>query len=398
MRCSPATGWRRYITGDKRLIVKNLSTGEELEEHYDRLVIATGARAVLPAVEGADLKGTFVLRFLSDSDELLSFVEERPPKKAVVVGAGYIGLEIVENLVELGMDVSLVEVEERVAPAYDPEISEKIEDHLEEKGVSVFTGAAVEALAGDGERRVRAVRFDSREIQAEVVILGVGTRPEVSLAKEAGARLGDSGAIRVDKRLKTNLPDVWAAGDCVETTNLVTGEPAWVPLGDTANQMGRVAGTNAVLGEANGASEADEDALEFPGVLGTGVFKVFDLGVAKTGLSEEEAVEAGFGVVSASIKSVDKAGYFPGGSPVFIKLLADGATGRLIGAQAVGGNVDKYIDLCATAIWGRLSHPDLTNLDLAYAPPFGPVLSPVISAAGALANEFEKETEGARTA
>ncbi len=372
----------------KKLVVRNLATGEEFEDSYDRLIIATGARSILPPIDGADLDGVFTLRFLTDTDKFFNFIKERSPKKAAIIGGGYIGLEMAENLVELGMEVSLVELKERIgAFIYGPEISEKIEEHLEEKGVKVFTGAHVEALVGDDEGRVRAVRFGDEEIEAELVIAAVGAQPEVTLVEEAGAEIGPSGAIQVDKHLKTSIPDVWAAGDCAESVHLVTGEPGWEPLGDTANQMGRVAGTNAARGE---------DVLEFPGILNTGVFKLFDLGVAKTGLSEEEAEEAGFEVVTATVESKSKAGYFPGAKPTLIKLTADGATGRLLGAEIVGGNADKYVDICATAIWGKLSYPDLVNLDLAYAPPFGPTLSPVIGAASVLANEFEKKTEGIR--
>jgi NADPH-dependent 2,4-dienoyl-CoA reductase/sulfur reductase-like enzyme len=372
--------------GNKRLIVKDLSTGKELEDSYDRLVISTGARAVLPPIEGASLDGVFALRFLSDADAITGYVRERSPAKAAVVGGGYIGLELAENLKGLGMEVAVVEAEGRVANTYGSEVSEKVEEHLKEKGVEVFSCEKVDAMVG-AEGRVRGVRFDGEEVEAEMVIVGVGIEPAVGLAREAGARIGTTGALLVDKYLKTNLPDVWAAGDCVETANLVTKEPAWAPLGDTANQMGRVAGTNAASGE---------DVLEFPGVLGTGVFKVFDLAVAKTGLSEEEAEGAGFEVVTAAVDSKDRAGYYPGVESVFVKLVANAATGRLLGAEIVGGKADKYVDICATAIWGRLSYPDLVDLDLAYAPPFGPVLSPVISAASVLANKFEKKTEGVR--
>jgi len=371
----------------KKLVVRNLTTGEEFEDSYDRLIIATGARSVLLPIDGADLDGVFSLRFLTDTDKICGFVKERSAKKAAIIGGGYIGLEMAENLVELGMEVSLYEAMERVGGIYSPEVSEKIAEQLEENGVRIFTDAQIEAFVGDDEGRIRAVRFADEEVETELVIVAVGAEPEVTLAEEAGAKIGPSNAIQVDKHLKTNLPDVWAAGDCVESVHLVSGEPGWEPLGDTANQMGRVAGTNAGRGE---------DVLEFSGILNTGVFKVFDIAVAKTGLSEKEAEEVGFEVVAASVEYVSKAGYYPGGQSVFIKLVADQATGRLLGAETVGGNADKYVDICATAIWGKLSYPDLVNLDLAYAPPFGPTLSPVIAAASVLANEFEKETEGVR--
>ncbi len=382
---------------NKKLDVKNLTTGEDFEDSYDRLIIATGAKAIRPSIEGVDLDGVFTLRFLTDSDRILSFTEERSPRKAIVVGGNYIGLEVAENLTEFGIEVSLLEAEQQVAPTYGSEVAGKIEEHLEEKGVAVFTGALVKALVGDDEGRVQAVRAmrsgEDADMEAQLVILGAGIRPvvpEITLAQAAGAQIGPSGAIQVDKHLKTSLPDVWAAGDCTESVNLVTGEAVWAPLGDTANQMGRVAGTNAALGDGS------EGVLEFPGVLNTGLFEVFDLGVAMTGLSEEEAQEAGFEVVSASVESVSRAGYYPGGQKTFVKLIADHTTGRLLGAQIVGGNADKYVDICATAIWGKLSYPDLVSLDLAYAPPYGPTLSPVIAAASVLAGEFEKETEGVR--
>ncbi len=375
----------------RRLSVRELESGETLEDSYDRLIIATGAQAVIPPIPGADLDGVFKLRFLTDSDDVLRYIEERSPKRAIVVGGGYIGLEVAENLCRLGMEVSLLEAEDRVALAYGPEVSERVEEHLKENGVRVCTGAKVEAFTG--EERIRGVRFGdeagvtSEELEADLAIVGVGIVPCVELAEEAGVEIGPTGAIRVDKHMKTNLPDVWAAGDCVETVNLVSGKPVWIPLGDTANQMGRVAGTNAATGE---------DTLEFPGVLGTGIFKVFDLGVGKTGLSEEEAEEAGFETLSAAIETTDRASYYPGVGKVFIKLISDGSTGRLIGAEAAGYGAAKLTDVCATAIWSRLAYPDLVNLDLAYAPPFGPVLSPVIQAATVLSGEFERARRGVR--
>ncbi len=373
----------------KKLSVRDLLTGEAFEDSYDRLVIATGARAVLPPIPGADLDGIFGLRFLTDADRIMAYVGDRSPKKAVVVGGGYIGLEVAENLCRIGMEVSLIEGEDRVALGYGPEVSEKVEAELERNGVHIFTGERVEGFVGDG--RVRGVEFGGGKIEAELVILGVGVKPSVGLAQEAGAKIGPTGAIRVDGRMKTSLPDVWAAGDCVETVNLVSGGPAWVPLGDTANQMGRVAGTNA-------AGPAGEQVLEFPGVLGTGIFKVYDLGVAKTGLSEKEAAEAGFEPASASVDARDRAGYYPGAEKVFLKLIADADTGRLLGAEAAGSGADKLVDICATALWGGLSYPDLVNIDLAYSPPYGPALSPVIQAATILAGRFDRAREGVRAA
>jgi NADPH-dependent 2,4-dienoyl-CoA reductase/sulfur reductase-like enzyme len=369
----------------KKLIVRDLGAGTTFEDTYDRLIVATGARAVLPPVAGFDLEGVFELRFLTDADRIRSYMQEHSPRRATIVGGGYIGLEVADNLCGLGMKCSVIEGQDRVALAYGPEVSERVEEELRAHDVDIFTGEQVEELTGDG--RVRGVKFGDTELATDLVIVGVGIKPNVELVSEAGAELGETGAILVDKHMKTSLPDVWAAGDCVETTDLTSGRPAWVPLGDTANQMGRVAGTNAATGE---------DTLEFPGTLGTGIFKVFDLGVGKTGLSEEAAADAGFETVSASLSAYDRAAYYPGAGKVFLKLIADRATGRLLGAEAAGTSSDKLIDICATALWGGLSYPDLVNMDLAYSPPYGPALSPVIQAATILSGKFERVREGVR--
>lgn len=371
---------------NKTLVVQDLSTGESFKDSYDRLIISTGAKSVVPPVDGVELDGIFKLRFLTDTDGISRYIREHGPTKATVVGGGYIGLEVAESLVTLGMEVCIIEAADRVAQSYGPEVSEKVEDHLSEKGVSIFTGEAVEAFVGEGGR-VKAVCFGGKEAEADLVILSVGVKPEVSLAEAAGVKIGPTGTISVDKYLHTSLPDIWAAGDCAESTNLVTGEPFWAPLGDTANQMGRVAGTNAAAPDGD-----DAEVLEFPGVLGTGIFKVFDLAVAKTGLSEDDARDAGFEVATAAIEASSIASYYPGSGSVFLKLIADGDSGRLLGAEAVGDTADKLVDTCAVAIWGRLSYPDLVNLDLAYAPPFGPALSPIIQAASVLSNQFDRRS------
>ena len=375
----------RIDVHSKKLIVHDLDAGETFEDTYDRLVIATGARAVLPPIPGVDLEGVFELRFLTDADSIRTYVREHSPMKATIVGGGYIGLEVAENLCDLGMKCSLIEGEDRVALAYGPEVSDRVEEELRAHDVNIFTGEKVDEFTGEG--RVRGVKFGDTEIETDLVILGVGIKPSVELASEAGVEIGTTGAILVDKHMKTNVPEVWAAGDCVETTDLTSGEPAWVPLGDTANQMGRVAGTNVATGV---------DTLEFPGILGTGIFKVFDLGVGKTGLSERAATDAGFETLSASLTANDRAGYYPGADKVFLKLIADRDTGRLIGAEAAGSSSDKLIDICATALWGRLSYPDLVNIDLAYSPPYGPTLSPVIQAATILSGKFDRAKEGIR--
>lgn len=362
---------------NRRLLVRNLETGKAFDDSYDRLIISTGARAVVPPIPGVDLEGIFALRFLTDADAVRRYAEEHSPRRATIVGGGYIGLEVAENLRARGMEVSLVEAADQVALAYGREVADRVCDHLRENGVDLYTGDQVEEFTGDG--RVRGVKFGGTELESDLVILGVGIEPSTGLAERAGVEIGTTGAIRVDKHMKTSLPDVWAAGDCVETVNLASGKPYWAPLGDTANQMGRVAGTNAATGE---------NTLRFPGVLGTGIFKVFDLGVGKTGLSVGEAEDAGYEVASAGIESNDRAGYYPGVEKVFLNLISEKSTGRLLGAESAGSGADKLIDVCATAIWAGLRVPDLINLDLAYSPPFGPTLSPVIQAATVLSGKL----------
>ena len=362
---------------NKKLTVCNLKTGERFEDGYDRLILSTGAQAIVPPIPGVELDGIFGLRFLSDADAVLGYLQKNSPEKATIVGGGYIGLELAENLCSSGMEVSMVEAADQVAIAYGKEVADQVCAHLTEKDINLYAGNEVEEFTGNG--RVENVKFGGEVMETDLVILGVGIKPRVDLAEETGVEIGSTGAIKVDGRMKTNLPDVWAAGDCVETTNLASGEPTWVPLGDTANQMGRVAGTNAATGEGT---------LQFPGVLGTGIFKVFDLGVGKTGLSEKEAENAGFEVLSTGIESSDRAGYYPGVDKVFLKLIVDKDSGRLLGAESVGSGVDKLIDVCATAIWGKLRVEDLVNMDLAYSPPFSPTLSPVIQVATVLSGKI----------
>ena len=366
----------------KKLVIRNLESDATFEDSYDRLIIATGAKAVVPPIPGSGLDGVFKLRFLTDADAIERYIGEKEPKNAVVVGGGYIGLEMAEALTERGMGVSLIEAGKEIAPTHGPGVARIVNAHLEEKGVRIYEGNPVEgmemACEGGDDGCVHVVEFGEARIEASLVIVAIGVKPEVELAKEAGVELGETGAIKTDKFMRTNLADVWAAGDCAETTNYITGEAAWVPLGDTANQMGRVAGTNAAKGE---------NGLAFPGVLGTGIFKAFDLGVGKTGLSEAEANEAGYETLCASVEARNRAGYFPGSAEVFLKMISDKNSGRILGVEAVGASVDKLVDVSATAIWGGLTVGEVVNLDLAYAPPFGPTLSPVIQAATVLSGK-----------
>lgn len=354
--------------------VRDLERGVDQTVPYDRLILATGARAIIPAVPGTDLDGVVSLRTMAELDGFRSALSRLRPRRAVIVGGGYIGLEVAEALRTLGLSVIILERLERLFPKLDAELSQRIQDGLTDRGVDIVLGDGLARIDGDAGRAAGVATASGRIIPADLVVLAIGIRPNVELAVAAGIGLGPTGAIAVNSRMETRVPDVFAAGDCVETRHRVARAPVWGPLGDIANLQGRVAGENAAGGDA-----------EFPGILGTAIFKTFDLKVGLTGLSETEAREAGFAPVSALVHAQDKARYYPGALDLHLKLVADAGDGRLLGAQCLGtGAVDKMIDIAATALLGNLCCRDLEYADLAYAPPFSPVLSPIIIAANQL--------------
>lgn len=358
----------------KQLTVKNLESGEVFTDHYDKLVLATGAKAVLPPLPGVRKDHVFVLRNIVDMNKIDAFLTEKAPRQIVIVGTGFIGLELCENFVELGLDVTLVEMLPQVTPGLDPDMAVYVEEELLRHGVKVFTGNGVQEI-GDG-----AVRLANGEtLPADMVIMATGVKPEVTLAREAGLEIGETGAIRVNARMQTSETDIYACGDCIEQFHVVTGKPVYRPLGSTANKTGRIAGECVTGGE-----------LEFRGVLGTGIFRVFDLAVAQTGLSEREALAAGYDVqVSHNIKP-SRAAYL-GGKELVIKALADLVTGRILGAQIIGEDgVDKRIDVFVTAISFGAKAEDLFHLDLAYAPPFSTTKDPVMYSGMILDNAISK--------
>lgn len=345
---------------------------------YDRLIIATGARCVMPDIAGRHLDGVVSLRGLAELDRFTETMARIKPKTALIVGSGYIGLEVAESLSAQGLQVTLLGRNRRVFSRLDPELSPTLHDYLAKQGVKVLMGDAIAELLGQGGRVAAVVTASGRQVAADLVVLALGIRPNVELAEQAGIRLGPSGAIAVDERMETNISGVFAAGDCAESRHRLTGHPVWQPLGDIANLQGRVAGENAAGGQAR-----------FPGIFGTAIFKTFELKVGMTGLTETAARAAGFDVVSTTISARDKARYYPGARELQLKLVAESASGRLLGAQALGtGAVDKTIDIAATALLGNLTCQDLENADLAYAPPFSPVLSPIMVAAGALSKQL----------
>jgi NADPH-dependent 2,4-dienoyl-CoA reductase/sulfur reductase-like enzyme len=352
----------------RRVRVAALDEGREFWQPFDYLVVSTGARPLVPAgLQGADLSGVFTLRQPEDGVAIRQALAGA--QRAVIIGAGYVGLEVAEAFRAQGKEVTVVELQDRVLPAADAEVSELVQAELERNGVKVLSGVRVEGFAGDG--RLEKVLTSAGEIPAELALLSVGIRPNVELARSFGVATGPTGAIAVDEQLKTNLEGVWAAGDVAESVHLVTGEPYWLPLGDVANKHGRTAGT--VIGGRRAA---------FAGVVGSAITKIFDLAVSSTGLTEADARAAGFEARSVWIKSADRAHYYPDPHPFHVKLVYEAGSGRLLGAQLVGHRNDALrIDAVAALLHQRGTVEDLRALDLAYAPPFSPVWDPLLVAA-----------------
>ncbi|KJV07756.1 FAD-dependent oxidoreductase [Methylocucumis oryzae] len=362
----------------QQLTVKNLNEDTVTSIGYDRLIIATGAAPIVPSVPGITLQGVLTLRSFSDLARFKTTLTELQPRHAVIIGAGYIGLELAETLHSLGIKTTLLEKSLRILPKFDPDMAQLVHDYLLENQVDILLGDGLAQLNGS-DGKVSAVQTETgRIIPADLVVVAIGVKPNVNLAQAAGIQLGCTGAIAVDARMATSISGIYAAGDCCETLNRLTGQPTWLPLGDIANLQGRVAGENAAGG----------DAL-FPGVLGTAIFKTFKCAVAITGLSEKAAFDAGYNPVSVKMTANDCAGYYPGKQVLTLTLTANRNDGRLLGCQAVGsGKVDKIIDIAATALLGRLTCSELENADFAYAPPFSPVLSPIIVAASLLSDKL----------
>jgi NADPH-dependent 2,4-dienoyl-CoA reductase/sulfur reductase-like enzyme len=370
----------KIFPAKRTLLVKNLENDKEFEVQYDKLVIATGARAVRPNVKGVDLKGIFTIRFLEDGIEIKSFIKENSPRKALIVGAGYIGMEMAESLVSVGMDVLIVEQMPNILGTMDDEINEVVEQELQRNGVKLLKSTSVDEFIGENGYVKKAKLSNGEVVDAELVLIGAGIKPNSEIAKEAGIEIGRTGAIAVNQRMETNIPGIYSAGDCAEAFHLVLNRPVYIPLGTTANKQGKVAGENAAGGNA-----------VFKGIVGTAVFKVFDLEVARTGLSEKQAKSEGFDYVSTVIEHGSRAHYYPGGSKIRVKLIADRKTGRLLGAEMVGRDgVAKRIDVFATALHARLTIDEIGQLDLSYAPPFAPVWDPVLIAANDLEKKIKK--------
>ena len=361
----------------KTIMVKVHTSGEVFVDHYDKLIIATGAEAILPPISGMENPHVFALRNIADINKIATFVQNLNPKSAVIIGTGFIGLEVCENLAALGMEVTLVEKLLQVTPGLDSDMARYVQDHIAKQGVTVITNNGVTEIYPD-----HVVLADGDKIAAEMVIVAAGVRPKVDLAHKAGIIIGQTGAIQVNQQLQTNIPDIYACGDCIEHYQLITGQPVYRPLGSTANKTGRIAGDCVTGGN-----------LTFRGVLGTGIFQIFNLTVAQTGLTEREAKDQGFEVVVCHNTKPHKPEYM-GGKEMTIKAVADKQSGRLLGVQIVGeAGVDKRIDVFVTAITFGAKADDLFHLDLAYAPPFSTTKDPVLYTGMILDNALHRGRE-----
>jgi NADPH-dependent 2,4-dienoyl-CoA reductase/sulfur reductase-like enzyme/rhodanese-related sulfurtransferase len=351
----------------KTITVVDHAAGGEYEESYDRLVLATGAEPVVPPIPGIDKNFAFTMKTLDDTDRIYDFINTGQPRSAVIIGGGLIGMEMAENFANLGLQVAVVEFMPQVLSFLDREMAEIITSHARRKGVDFYLSEKVVRL--DEENGRGYVETDQgRKLDADVVITAVGIRPNTRLAREAGLEIGTTGGVAIDETMQTSDPHIWAAGDCVESVNLVTGKPALIPMGSAANKQGRAAGANAM-----GRN------ISVKGFTGTVIVKVFDFAVGKTGLSEQEALAAGYRPVVTYVVADHHAGYYPGAKDIWIKTVADQESGRLLGAQAIGEEgVDKRIDVVATAIYNRMAAEDLIHLDLAYAPPYSSARDPII--------------------
>ncbi|WP_345576548.1 FAD-dependent oxidoreductase [Streptomyces prasinosporus] len=355
-----------------RVRARDVDSGAESWTSYDKLVIATGARPVRPDLPGMDAPGVHGVQTLDDGQALLDTLARTRGRRAVVVGAGYIGVEMAEAMIKRGYEVTVVNRGREPMATLDPDMGRLVHEAMEGLGITMVNDAEVTALPTGDDGRVRAVATEEAEHPADVVVLGIGVRPETALARAAGLPLGEHGGLLTDRSLRVRgREDVWAGGDCVEVLDLVSGQHRHVPLGTHANKHGQIIGANVGGGYAT-----------FPGVVGTAVSKVCDLEIARTGLREKDARRVGLRFETVTVESTSRAGYYPGASPMTVKMLAEVRTGRLLGVQIVGREgAGKRVDIAAVALTAGMTVERMTTLDLGYAPPFSPVWDPVLVAA-----------------
>jgi len=356
----------------------NLETNRVSTIGYDKLVLATGSTPAVPDLHGRHLGGIFTLAKLEDANEIRNLISPREIKKAVIIGTGLIGLEMAETFVSQGMEVTMVEALDWVLPKLlDFEVAAYIEKHLWDKGVNLLFGQRVIGFEDEKNGWVHQVITKDTKLEAKLVLLALGVRPNTSLAQNAGLTIGATGGISVNQYLQTSDPDIYAGGDCVENVNWITQQKMLSPLGSTANKHGRVIGTNVTGG-----------CETFSGVLGTAIAKVFDYNVGRVGLSELQAREAGYDVVTSLVPGYEHATYYPKGKEILVKLVAEKSNNKLLGGQVAGpGDTAKRIDVLATALTFGAVVDDVANLDLAYAPPYNNAMDPLHNAANVIRNK-----------
>jgi NADPH-dependent 2,4-dienoyl-CoA reductase/sulfur reductase-like enzyme len=367
------------IDRDNKLVTaRNLETGETETIGYDKLVIATGASPARPPIEGLDHDRVFSVHVPAEAKRLRDLIEADEIDKAAFIGGGRIALEVTEGFFSQGVESIIIEMEDTILPTVlDPEMAASVAYTVRNQGVEIFTSERVVRIEGSDEGPACRVITETREIEADAVIVATGVRPNAQLAEDAGLEIGKTGAIAVNERLQTSDPDIYAGGDCVECLNLVTGEKTYAPLGSTANRHGRVIGDNVTGGDS-----------KFPGIVGTSAMKTMGVNVASTGITEREAKSLGHDVLACVVPWMDHAHFYPGGRAIMIKMVADAADGRLLGAQAVGpGDVTKRIDALAAALTSRATIDDVANLDVGYAPPYSTALDSIAHAANLLRNK-----------
>ena len=370
---------------EKNVTMRNLETGKDSQQKYDKLFIATGASAIVPNLPGKELEGVTTLQSMEDAIYLKTQLAGGNLKKAVIVGGGLIGIETCEALQLGGVQITVVEMLDQVLSFLDWEMAKHVENHIRAKGSDVITGCGVSEFLGKDGKITGVKLSDGRTLDCDLAVVSIGVRPNSQLAKAAGLEIGQRGGITVNTFMQTSDPDIYAGGDCVEVTNLVTHQKSPWPMGDAANLEGRVAAQNMVLG----------NNVEYDGMIGTGICKVFDYVAGSTGLSEKQAARLGYSNIMTAIQaSPDRPG-FMGARPVVIKLVADKTTCRLLGMQAIGtGDVSKRVAIGAMAIHAKMHVYDLVNLDLPYAPPFSPAIDNFITAAHVLQNKCLGRMEG----
>ena len=376
---TPESFWRRFrvrmhvrheVTAihpaEKTVEVRNLATGETFAESYDKLILSPGARPTQPALPGVGIDRLFTLRTVEDTLKIREFIEQHHPRSAVLAGGGFIGIELVENLRDLGLDVTVVQRPKQLLNPLDADMAAFLHAQLRQRGVKLLLGRTVEGFAADGDR-VNVLIKDEAPLTADMVVLAIGVTPDTGLAKDAGLELGIKGSIVVNDRMETSVPDIYAVGDAVQVKHSVTGQDTLLSLAGPANKQGRIAADNICGGDSR-----------YLGSQGSSIIKVFDMTIAATGVNEKTARQAGIDCDKVVLSPMSHAGYYPGGRIMTMKVVFERGTLRLLGAQIVGyEGVDKRIDVLATAIHAGLTGPQLKDLDLAYAPPYSSAKDPV---------------------